>query len=129
MKSAIWGPYGWDFFHVMALHYPNEPDDTDKNNMINFIKYFCTVLPCEECCDNFKVLLEENPVDNYTDSKKKLFRFICFSYRLSYGEPGFSTRGGEAKLGSFTDSVFMVINSYFHNIIGYWRGYKRGSFA
>ena len=95
MKSAIWGPHGWDFFHVMALHYPNEPNDTDKNNMINFIKYFCEILPCEECCDNFKVILEEFPVNNYIDSRKKLFNWTIFIHNkvnVNIGKPEVSSQ-------------------------------------
>ena len=40
-----WGRPLWAFLHEMAIEYPNNPTNQQKNNMMKFIKSLATILP------------------------------------------------------------------------------------
>jgi len=77
MKPDIWGPTTWTLLHSITLEYPENPTDVDKENIQNFINYFGKVLPCEKCRINFKLHIEEIPLnDNVLSSKKNFIKWM-----------------------------------------------------
>src|SRR5574343_1136900 len=53
VKPCMWGPIQWTFLHILSFNYPDNPTDTDKLNMKNYLMSLGNVLPCEECRTHF----------------------------------------------------------------------------
>jgi hypothetical protein len=75
MDKDVWGPSMWTSIHAIALHYPDAPTRTDKKNYRNYFKGLGDVLPCDVCSNNYALHLLELPVEDYLDSKDKLFEW------------------------------------------------------
>ena len=54
INAKQWGREGWHFIHTIALTYPSEPTETDKQNYLQFLKSLENVLPCNFCAEHFK---------------------------------------------------------------------------
>lgn len=44
----------WKVLHRMVAAYPNQPTETDKNNMSLFFDSLASVFPCPECAEHFQ---------------------------------------------------------------------------
>lgn len=77
MKPEVWGPMTWTLLHSITLEYPENPTNEDKDNIKNFINYFGKVLPCEKCRINFKLHIEEMPLDdNVLNTRKNFIKWM-----------------------------------------------------
>jgi len=74
--TRIWGQFSWQFLHVIALGYPNEPTNEDIENYRIFIEKLQFILPCKECRNNFAFHLKKFPVLKYLENSDKLFEWI-----------------------------------------------------
>lgn len=70
-----WGPPAWKFIHYIALAYPNNPSQDDKNNYENFFVSLQNVLPCNKCKENYKKHLQIFPLKESLDDNKSLFKW------------------------------------------------------
>jgi hypothetical protein len=70
ITTKIWGPYAWKYFHFVALAYPINPTNEDKQNYYNFYIYFGKVLPCENCIHHYDEHLKNFPLTKYILSTK-----------------------------------------------------------
>jgi hypothetical protein len=64
MKPEIWGKYGWCFFHLVTLGYPEHPTEKDKKKYYSYIKCLRDVLPCDKCKKNLRKHLKIYPLTN-----------------------------------------------------------------
>lgn len=73
--TARWGRPAWIFLHEMAIAFPNQPTEQDKENAKQFLKYLATMLPCAQCKKEFAAFLNMNPptVDNACNFQTWLF--------------------------------------------------------
>lgn len=55
----IWGSEGWHFIHSIALSYPINPTDEEKEKYKKFLFTLPDVLPCSICGEHFKENLEK----------------------------------------------------------------------
>ncbi len=77
MKPEVWGPHAWIFLHSITLDYPDNPNITDKQNMINFINSLGKVLPCQKCRNGFEKHLLTYPLDdNALANKNNLVKWM-----------------------------------------------------
>lgn len=60
-----WGKPTWDTLFYVALAYPDNPNNEDKQNMRLFILSYGKVIPCEKCRYNFPKHVNKFPL---TDS-------------------------------------------------------------
>ena len=60
----VWGPHGWKFLHFVALGYPNNPSDIDKQNYKNFFTLVGDILPCSLCSNHYKENLIKYPIND-----------------------------------------------------------------
>ena len=69
ISPDFWGKQAWHFIHSIALNYPENPTEDDKNNYILFLNSLEYVLPCPICGYHFKQNMELTPpkLTNKTD--------------------------------------------------------------
>jgi len=65
-----WGVHGWKFIHHIALGYPNNPTENDKNDYKNFFTLLGNVLPCSICSDHYNEHLLIYPLTDIVLSNK-----------------------------------------------------------
>jgi hypothetical protein len=76
INPRIWGSHAWIFLHTVALSYPENPSLSDKKIYKDFFYSLKTVLPCEKCSDNFRLHMEEMPIDDYLKNNDTLFEWV-----------------------------------------------------
>ena len=54
MEPNIWGPHAWFFLHTVALMYPEQPNELEKQHYLNFFKNIGNILPCYICRENYR---------------------------------------------------------------------------
>jgi hypothetical protein len=76
MNIKCWGTPGWKFIHIVALYYPDNPTDEDKNNYKNFFTNIQNILPCRICGNHYKENLHKHQLtDNVLSSSDELFKW------------------------------------------------------
>lgn len=75
MEPRVWGKYIWTSIHIIALGYPDNPTQEDKDNYKNFYINLWRVIPCYKCSINYKKHLEELPIDDHLNDNISLFRW------------------------------------------------------
>lgn len=76
MQPSSWGKYLWTSIHFIALGFPDNPNDDDKNNYKNFFINLGYVIPCYKCSVNYKKHLKELPITNETlKNRHNLFKW------------------------------------------------------
>lgn len=75
MNPEIWGPKLWFFIHTIAINYPDNPTNQDKQKYIMFFESLKHIIPCEKCRLNYIKNLSEMPVHNHLDNANTLFRW------------------------------------------------------
>ena len=75
METKIWGPSAWKFLHSVALVYPENPTDKDKQNYFNFYMNLQNILPCPRCKENYKKHLEIFPLQKALENNQSLFQW------------------------------------------------------
>lgn len=75
IKKDDWGPGAWIFLHSVALKYPKEPTDNDKNNYLLFFNSLQHILPCPKCKENYKDHLQKFSLKESLDNNVSLFKW------------------------------------------------------
>ena len=75
INSEIWGPDAWSFIHYVALGYPTNPSDQDKENYKNFYNNIQNILPCSKCSKNYIRHLKDFPIENSLINNQELFKW------------------------------------------------------
>ena len=63
ISPSIWGKHAWIFLHSIALSYPINPTDKEKNEYKDFYYSLRNVLPCETCATHFTQNIKNHPID------------------------------------------------------------------
>jgi len=74
-EKKDWGPSGWSFIHYVALGYPDNPTNNDKENYKTFYNNLRNVLPCHKCAINYQSHLEDIPIGPSLVGPNELFRW------------------------------------------------------
>lgn len=75
MDPNLWGPKGWYFIHSIALAYPDNATDKQKEKYKTFFLTLGDVLPCPVCQGHYKENVNEKDLDRALKSKKFLFNW------------------------------------------------------
>ena len=52
-EPNAWGPLAWQYLHVVAFSYPENPTAVQRKVYETFLRSFGETLPCKECRENF----------------------------------------------------------------------------
>lgn len=76
MLPKIWGPYGWNFLHLVTIAYPENPTEDDKMKYYNYFYCLQYVLPCAKCQYNMSQHLKKYPLnDEVLSSRTNLVKW------------------------------------------------------
>ena len=75
INKEIWGKHIWYTIHFIALGFPNKASNIDKKNYKNFYMNLPNIIPCQECEKHLITNLNNYPIDNYLDTKERLFEW------------------------------------------------------
>ena len=98
MPLNVWGPLFWDWFHNLAVCYPNKPTYQYASETYDKIENFIESLPCPNCKMHATRYIQQNPI-NLTDNKH--FQIWVWKFHNSVnqrtGKPQFSKQEYDAK--------------------------------
>lgn len=69
------GKSTWTLLHTMAAYYPEEPEEEDKLNAINFLTSLASLYPCPVCAADFQESVKKSPPD--VGSRSSLVLWTC----------------------------------------------------
>lgn len=78
VNIQIWGPNIWYFFHALAEKINENKFIENKIHLIELIKIICSNLPCPECSNDAKEIINKtnfNVINTKEDFKKYIFNF------------------------------------------------------
>ena len=101
IKPSVWGPHGWKFMHFVSLGYPDNPSQGDKRQYKEFYESLQHILPCGACAQNYKLNLQEMPIDNSLDSRDALIKWVIEIHNKVNQETGKKTLDHEAALNLY----------------------------
>jgi hypothetical protein len=88
MEPQYWGPCIWRAVHVIALGYPQQPTETDKQSYAAYYKELWKVLPCFKCSVNYKRHFQELPITDFLQSRDTLFEWTVHLHNIVNKELG-----------------------------------------
>jgi hypothetical protein len=110
ITTKIWGPYGWKYFHFVALAYPINPTDEDKLNYYNFYIFFGKTLPCENCIHHYAEHLQNFPLTDYILSTKDTLLKWTIDIHNEVNKKG------NKKIYDYDEAVALIKNNYGDNL-------------
>lgn len=94
MSSVAWGKHLWYSIHFIAIAYPQNPTDEEKQAYRDFYEKLYLVIPCKRCSMNYLRHLEELPIDGFLQNNKTLFDWTVKIHNIvnvETGKPQWST--------------------------------------
>ena len=80
LAPVVWGPRAWFFLESIALGYPEEPTDDEKESIKNLIISLEYLLPCGICRHHYgeylKKYLKNNGLDSVVEDRYSLITFF-----------------------------------------------------
>lgn len=67
---SVYGPKLWHTIHTFAANFNPA---TDKNSFVMFVISVSELIPCQKCKVHFKLNLKKFPINQYLDSREKIF--------------------------------------------------------
>lgn len=71
--KVSWGPSLWKSIHYIAAFYPEKPSNAQISQYKKFYTELHHVIPCHTCAQNYKVHLQQLPIEPYLKSRDLLF--------------------------------------------------------
>jgi hypothetical protein len=106
ITTKIWGPYGWKYFHFVALAYPLNPTEEDKINYYNFYIFFGKTLPCQNCINNYNEHLQKYPLtNNILSTKDTLLKWTIDIHNEV-------NKKLDKKIYNYDDAIALIKNNY-----------------
>lgn len=77
--TKVWGPMGWMTLHSISVAYPDNPSDSEKLLLNQFMNSFALTITCIHCRQHFGGMFTvyKSNVPTWANSKKDLFLAIC----------------------------------------------------
>jgi len=82
MQTAEWGPPGWHFLHSVTFGYPENPNETEKQNYKNFFDNVQYVLPCKFCKTSYVLIYKYIDISPYLESRNGLTFWLFIIHNL-----------------------------------------------
>jgi hypothetical protein len=121
MSKVIWGKHVWKALHYIALGYPNNPTNEQKEDYKTFYLLLKTVLPCKICRDHYVDNLINLPLnDDALKDKDSLIKWSINLHNLinqQLGNPILSYENALNELKSYETCHLNTSNNYNYNYL------------
>lgn len=75
-KIAFWNTY-WILLHTATFYYPTQPQPEHKEDIVKLVRFMNNRgIPCQLCAKHFKEWSTTYPIDDYTESREKMFKYF-----------------------------------------------------
>lgn len=88
MDPAKFGPCLWRSIHIIALGYPENPTEIDKQTYTNYYRDLWKIIPCLKCSLNYRRHWTELPIYSFLDSREHLFEWTVLLHNIVNKELG-----------------------------------------
>jgi len=88
MDPIKFGPCLWRSIHIIALGYPENPSEIDKQTYTNYYRDLWKIIPCLKCSLNYRRHWTELPIYSYLDSRNHLFEWTVLLHNIVNKELG-----------------------------------------
>ena len=88
MDPVKFGPCLWRSIHIIALGYPENPSEIDKQTYTNYYRDLWKIIPCLKCSLNYRRHWTELPIYSYLDSRHHLFEWTVLLHNIVNKELG-----------------------------------------
>lgn len=105
LDPKIWGKHFWFVLHTIAITYPNNPNETMKKKVYDFIQNLPIFLPNEKIGNIFMEYLDKYPVSPYLDNRQSFMKWMHFIHNK------INIRIGKKNI-DFIDSLEKYYNNY-----------------
>lgn len=85
-KKNEWGPVFWTMFHLTAEGYSDNPTETNKAHMKNFIRAIPTLIPCDECRPHASYFINKRGLIEWAAASRPNLRRFFFTFHNSVNE-------------------------------------------
>jgi hypothetical protein len=104
-----WGPIFWYNIHIVALAYPDNPSNEDKQNYKEYYTSIQNILPCSYCRDHYKKNLLDNPLnDNVLSSQQNLVKWTIDLHNVV-------NKQLNKKIVDYNEMLIMLQNNFIEN--------------
>lgn len=73
ITPKVWGEDAWRVMHVVALGFPSDPTDKDREDYEGFYRSLTKVLPCVHCREGYAEIFKRIPIR--TKDAESLFQW------------------------------------------------------
>lgn len=63
LKAEL-GRHAWFLFHTVLSRYPEAPTPNERDDLVQYVKYFTKLYPCGDCASHFQTVLARMPVQS-----------------------------------------------------------------
>ena len=88
MDPVKFGPCLWRSIHIIALGYPENPTEIDKQTYTNYYRDLWKIIPCLKCSLNYRRHWTELPIYSFLDSREHLFEWTVLLHNIVNQELG-----------------------------------------
>jgi len=88
MDPVKFGPCLWRSIHIIALGYPENPSEVDKQTYTNYYRDLWKIIPCLKCSLNYRRHWTEIPIYSFLDSRQHLFEWTVLLHNIVNQELG-----------------------------------------
>ncbi|CCH40805.1 FAD-linked sulfhydryl oxidase ALR [Wickerhamomyces ciferrii] len=67
----------WTFLHSLAATYPPKPNETQQNDMLQFLNIFSKIYPCWWCAEGFQSFMEKPETKPKVTTQEEFGKWLC----------------------------------------------------
>ena len=118
MNPNIWGPHAWFTLHSISMALPNKVPKETQINLINFMKLFGGLIPCNICKINYKRNLSEElpPLKDNVQTRELFSKWLIDLHNLVNIETGKKKMSYDAVVKKY-NNIYNKQNNYKKNCI------------
>lgn len=75
ITPSVWGPPMWRTMHIVAMSYPDDPDDETRKGFSDFYRSLMTTIPCPACRREYREIMIAHPVEEALSCGDDLFKW------------------------------------------------------
>ena len=80
--SDIWGPHFWHLLHTISFNTNEYYTNVEKTMLSSFYNNISNMLPCIFCKSNYKIHIQQYPINNHINGSQNLSNWVINIHNL-----------------------------------------------